>query len=118
MWGACWGREMVVQNSFRIRTRSWGLCKECGRASHDAPISESRCGAPASVAGPLESWRSAISLFCFVPFEKLSRFFEGERVSVDDQFVFAGVFRDGDDALDTMGVLAQGLDDEIDVYHA
>jgi hypothetical protein len=57
-------------------------------------------------------------LFRFVLFEELSRFFESERVSVDDELVFAGVFRDGEDALDVMAVLAQGLDDEIDVYHA
>jgi hypothetical protein len=57
-------------------------------------------------------------LFGFVLFEELPRFFESERVSVDDQLVFAGVFGDGDDAFDAMAVLAQGLDDEIDVYHA
>jgi hypothetical protein len=57
-------------------------------------------------------------LLGFVLFEELPGFFEGEGVSVDDQLVYAGVFRDGDDALDTMAVLAQGLDDEVDVYHA
>ncbi len=57
-------------------------------------------------------------LFRFILFEKLSRFFEVERVSVDDQLVFASVIRDGDDAVDTMAVLAEGLNDEIDVYHA
>jgi hypothetical protein len=54
----------------------------------------------------------------FVLFEELPGFFEGECVSVDDQLVYAGVFRDGDDAVDTMAVLPEGLDDEIDVYHA
>ena len=57
-------------------------------------------------------------LFRFILFEKRPRFFEGEGVSVDDQLVFAGVIRDGDDAVDTMTVLAEGLNDEIDVYHA
>ena len=57
-------------------------------------------------------------LLRFILFEKLASFFEVERVPVDDQLVFAGVFRDGDDALDTMAVLAEGLNDEIDVYHA
>ena len=61
---------------------------------------------------------TATGLLRFVLFEELPRFFEGERVSVDDQLVYAGVFRDGDDAVDTMAVLAEGLDDEIDVYHA
>jgi hypothetical protein len=112
----------------------WGLCEECGRASHDAHISESRSGAPVSVAG-LTGYVPSFAvrlqrmghphwcqfqrlLFRFVPFEELPGFFEVERVSVDDQLVFAGVFRDGDDALDTMAVLAEGLNDEIDVYHA
>ena len=57
-------------------------------------------------------------LLGFVLFEELSRFFEGEGVSVDDQLVVAGIVRDGKDALDLVAVLAQGLDDEIDVYHA
>jgi hypothetical protein len=57
-------------------------------------------------------------LLCFIVFEKPSRFYEGESVSVDDQLVFPGVFRDGDDAIDTMAVLPEGLNDEIDVYHA
>jgi hypothetical protein len=57
-------------------------------------------------------------LLCFVQFEELSRFFEGEGVSVYDQLVFASVLRDGDDAVDTMATLLKGLNDEIDVYHA
>jgi hypothetical protein len=56
-------------------------------------------------------------LLCFVAFQKLSRFDESESGSVDDELVFAGVIRDGDDAADTMAVLAEGLDDQIDVYH-
>ena len=68
--------------------------------------------------GHPESWRCRRLLFRLVLLEELPRFFEGERVSVDDQLVFAGVFRDGEDALDTMAVLAEGLHDEIDVYHA
>jgi len=70
------------------------------------------------VAGPPESGRSGISLFRFVLFEKLSRFFEVERVSVDDQLVGTGVFRDGDNAVNAMAMLPEGLDDQIDVYHA
>jgi hypothetical protein len=57
-------------------------------------------------------------LLGFVLFEELPGFFEGEGVSVDDQLVYAGVIGDGDDAVDTMAMLAEGLDDEIDVYHA
>ncbi len=56
-------------------------------------------------------------LFRFVLFEKLSRFFEGEGVSVDLEFVLAGIVRDGDDMANSVAVLAEGLDDEIDVYH-
>jgi hypothetical protein len=56
-------------------------------------------------------------LFCSVVFEKFASFFEGEGVSVDLEFVFAGVFRDRDDMADSVAVLAEGLDDEIDVYH-
>ena len=57
-------------------------------------------------------------LFGFVLFEELAGFFEGEGVSIDDQLVFARVIGDGEDAFDTMAVLAEDLDDEIDVYHA
>ena len=60
---------------------------------------------------------TATVLLRFVLFEELPRFFEGERVSVDDQLVFARVFRDGDDGVDTMAMLPEGLNDEIDVYH-
>jgi hypothetical protein len=60
---------------------------------------------------------AAILLFCFVLFEEFSCFFEGEGVSVDLEFVSAGVVRDGDDIADSMAVLAECLDDEIDVYH-
>jgi hypothetical protein len=56
-------------------------------------------------------------LFRFVLFEEVPGFFEIERVAVDDQLVFAGVIGDAEDALDTVAVLAEGLDDEIDVYH-
>ena len=68
--------------------------------------------------GHPDSWRFGRLLFCFVVFEKLSRFVEVEGVSVDNQLVYAGVIGDAEDALDTMAVLAQGLHDEIDVYHA
>ena len=61
--------------------------------------------------------RSSGRLFCFVLFEKLPCFFEGEGVSVDLEFVSAGVFRDRDDMAYSVAVLAEGLDDEIDVYH-
>jgi hypothetical protein len=56
-------------------------------------------------------------LLGFVLFEELPGFFEGEGVSVDDQLVYAGVIGDGDDAVDTMAMLPEGLDYEIDVYH-
>ena len=69
----------------------------------------------------LRLWRRTTtqgqSLFCFVLFEERSGFFEGEGVSVDDQFVFACVFRDVNHAADGMAMLAEGLDDQIDVYH-
>jgi hypothetical protein len=61
--------------------------------------------------------RESERLFCSVLFEKLASFFEGEGVSVDLEFVFAGVFRDRDDMADSVAVLAEGLNDEIDVYH-
>ena len=51
-------------------------------------------------------------------FEDLSGFFEVERVSVDDELVDAGVVGDAEDTLDTMAMLAESLDDKIDVYHA
>src|SRR4051794_15647155 len=57
-------------------------------------------------------------LFGFVLFEELAGFFEVEGVSVDDQLVVAGVVRNGEDAFDLMAVLAEDLDDEIDVNHA
>jgi hypothetical protein len=57
-------------------------------------------------------------LFRFVLFEDLSCFFQIERDSVDDELVFACVVWNGDDVLDTVAVLAEGLNDEIDVYHA
>jgi hypothetical protein len=53
-----------------------------------------------------------------VLFEELAGFFEVERVSVDDKLVYAGVIGDAEDTLDTMAMLAESLDDEIDVYHA
>jgi hypothetical protein len=42
-----------------MNTRFWGLSEECGRASHDAHISESRYGAPAFVSG----WRVGVLPF-------------------------------------------------------
>ena len=57
------------------------------------------------------------SVICFVLFKKLASFFEGQGVSVDLEFVSAGVFRDRDDMAYSVAVLAEGLDDEIDVYH-
>ena len=56
-------------------------------------------------------------LFCFILFKKLASLFEGQGVSVDLEFVSAGVFRDGDDMAYSVAVLAEGVDDEIDVYH-
>jgi hypothetical protein len=60
---------------------------------------------------------SARMLLRFILFEQLSRLFEREGVAVDDELVRAGVLRDGDDAADSMAMLAKGLDDQIDVYH-
>ena len=57
------------------------------------------------------------SLFGFVLFEEFSRLFEGQGVSVDLEFVCASVVRDRDDVADGVAVLAEGLDDQIDVYH-
>jgi hypothetical protein len=50
-------------------------------------------------------------------FEKLSDLCKSEGVSVDDELVFAGVVRDRDDAADTVAVLAEGLENEVDVGH-
>ena len=71
----------------------------------------------AASAGEGAACRFQRLLFGFVLFEELPGFFEIESVAVDDELVFAGVFRDGDDAANTMAVLPEGLDDEIDVYH-
>ena len=57
-------------------------------------------------------------LLGLVLFEELAGFFEVEGVSVDNELVFASVVGDGEDAFDLMPVLAEDLDDEIDVYHA
>ena len=57
------------------------------------------------------------SLLGFVLFEELAGFFEVEGVAVDDELVDAGVFRDGDDTVDAVPVLAESLNDEVDVYH-
>ena len=43
---------------------------------------------------------------------------QGEDVSVDRQLIFAGVFRNGDDASYAVAVGSEGLDEEIDIYHA
>jgi hypothetical protein len=59
---------------------------------------------------------SEISLLCFVLFEELAGFFQVEDVAVYGELVDAGVFGDGDDMLDRMAVLAERVDDEIDVY--
>jgi hypothetical protein len=58
-----------------------------------------------------------MKLFRFVLFEERSGFFEGESVAVDLEFVFAGVFGDGDNVADGVAVLPESFDDEIDVYH-
>jgi hypothetical protein len=41
-----------------------------------------------------------------------------EDVSVDRQLIFTGVFRDGDDSFYAVAVGSEGLDEEIDIYHA
>jgi hypothetical protein len=57
------------------------------------------------------------SLLCSVLFEELSDLLKSEGVSVDDELVFAGVVRNRDDAADTVAVLAEGLENEVDVSH-
>jgi hypothetical protein len=57
-------------------------------------------------------------LFGFVGFEEGSGLFEVEMVSVYDHLVFASVFRDVDDVLNSMALVSQGSDEKIDVYHA
>ena len=59
----------------------------------------------------------SLRLFRFVLFEERSGFFEGEGVAVDLEFVFAGVFGDGDDMADGVAILPKSSNDEIDVYH-
>jgi len=66
---------------------------------------------------PLIAVRGRV-LFRFVLLEELSRFFEVERVSVDDQLVFSGIIRDRDDSPNAVTVLPEGLNDKVDVYHA
>jgi hypothetical protein len=57
-------------------------------------------------------------LFGFVGFEEGSGLFEIEKVSVYDHLVFASVFRDVDDVLNSMALVSQGGDEKIDIYHA
>jgi hypothetical protein len=58
-----------------------------------------------------------MDLLCFVGLEECASLFEGESISVDLEFVSARVFRNGNNMADSMAMLAEGLDDEIDIYH-
>jgi len=62
--------------------------------------------------------RMCAGLFCFVCFEERSRLFQVEEVSVHGHLIFAGVFRDVDDVLNTMAAISEGLNEKIDIYHA
>jgi hypothetical protein len=55
-------------------------------------------------------------LFCFVSLEELAGFFEVEEVAVYVELVEASVVGDGEDTIDLMAALAQGIDDKLDVY--
>ncbi len=57
-------------------------------------------------------------LFGFFGFEKSAGFCEVEGVSVDDEFVFAGVVGDFEDAVYLVATLAESFDEKIDIYHA
>jgi hypothetical protein len=59
-----------------------------------------------------------LELLRLVFFQEGSRFLQVEDVSVDRQLIFTGVFRDGDDSFYAMAVGSEGLDEEIDIYHA
>jgi len=52
---------------------------------------------------------TATGLLRFVLFEELPRFFEGEGVSVDDQLVFAGVFR----TMRSMSTMRESLQQQV-----
>jgi hypothetical protein len=62
--------------------------------------------------------RMCAGLFRFVCFEKRSCLFQVEEVSVHGHLIFAGVFRDVDDVVNSMAALSEGLNEKIDVYHA
>jgi hypothetical protein len=62
--------------------------------------------------------RLCAGLFRFVCFEKSSCFFQVDDVSVHGQLIYACVFRDGDDALNTMAPFSEGGNEKIDIYHA
>jgi hypothetical protein len=62
--------------------------------------------------------RMCAGLFRFVGFEKRSCLFQVEEVSVHGHLIFAGVFRDVDDVLNTMAALSEDFNEKIDVYHA
>jgi hypothetical protein len=57
-------------------------------------------------------------LLRFFGFEELAGLCEVEGVSVYDEFVFAGVVGDFEDAFYLMAALAESFDEKIDIYHA
>ena len=50
--------------------------------------------------------------------KKASGLCQIESVTVHDELKFSGVFGDGDDALNGMTALPEGLNDEVNIYHA
>lgn len=61
--------------------------------------------------------RPRVRLLCFVLFEEVSGFFEVVDAAVNRDFVFAGVFWDGDDAVNAVPALSDGFDEKVDIYH-
>jgi len=59
-----------------------------------------------------------VLFLCFVCFEQSSCLFQVVEASVHGHLIFAGVFRDVDDVLNTMAALSEGPNEKIDVYHA
>jgi hypothetical protein len=57
-------------------------------------------------------------LLWFFGFEEVAGLCEIEGVSVHDEFVFAGVVGDLEDAFYLMAALAESFDEKIDIYHA
>jgi hypothetical protein len=109
----------------------WGLCVRSAVVLRTMPTSQNRdMGHPLlcrvdglrptlrDEAAKDEAPGCVLVLFCFVGFEKRSGLFQVEEVSVHGHLIFAGVFRDVDDVLNTMAAISEGLNEKIDIYHA